>query len=146
MIALPVFQGSCIVRPPIFNPCIINHYRPQRSCGKVMLLHLSVSHSVHRGGVPASVHAGIHPRQAHPWAGTFPPPDPGFPRGGANSNNINNIISNLFLSFWFKFISTCEFIGKVMLPAVVDLRWALSPATPAPQQPFPPPPDGPKCS
>ena len=24
-------------------------YRPQRSCGKVMFLHLSVSHSVHRG-------------------------------------------------------------------------------------------------
>ena len=25
------------------------HYRPQRSCGKVMFLHLSVCHSVHRG-------------------------------------------------------------------------------------------------
>ena len=32
-----------------------------------MFLHLSVSHSVHRGGVPASVHAGIHP-----LAGTSP--------------------------------------------------------------------------
>ena len=27
-------------------------YRPQRSCGKVMFLHLSVSHSVHRGDTP----------------------------------------------------------------------------------------------
>ena len=26
----------------------MHFYRPQRSCGKVMLLHLSVSHSVHR--------------------------------------------------------------------------------------------------
>ena len=25
------------------------HYRPQRSWGKVMFLHLSVSHSVHKG-------------------------------------------------------------------------------------------------
>ena len=25
------------------------HYRPQRNCGKVMFLHLSVCHSVHRG-------------------------------------------------------------------------------------------------
>ena len=25
------------------------YYRPKRSCGKVMFLHLSVSHSVHRG-------------------------------------------------------------------------------------------------
>ena len=41
----------------------------KRSCGKVMFLHLSVSHSVHRGG---SVHAGIHtPRtDTPPWADT----------------------------------------------------------------------------
>ena len=37
----------------------------KRSCGKVMFLHLSVSHSVHRG-VSASVHAGIQP----PWEDT----------------------------------------------------------------------------
>ena len=30
------------------QPCC--HYRPQRSCGKVMFLHPSVSHSVHGGG------------------------------------------------------------------------------------------------
>ena len=34
-----------------------NIYRTQRSCGKVMLLHLSVSHSVH-GGVYPSMHLG----------------------------------------------------------------------------------------
>ena len=28
---------------------LVFYYRPQRSCGKVMFLHLSVSHSVHRG-------------------------------------------------------------------------------------------------
>ena len=39
----------------------------KRSCGKVMFLHLSVSHSVHGGG-SASVHAGIHP------PGQTPPP------------------------------------------------------------------------
>ena len=40
----------------------------KRSCGKVMFLHLSVSHSVHRG-VSAPVHAGIHtpPGQTPPW-------------------------------------------------------------------------------
>ena len=37
----------------------------KRSCEKVMFLHLSVSHSVHRG-VSASVHAGIHPLGRHP--------------------------------------------------------------------------------
>ena len=49
-----------------------NFYRPQRSCNKVMFLHLSVSHSVHGGGgvwqttpwadTPTlnPVHAGIH--------------------------------------------------------------------------------------
>ena len=43
-----------------------------------MFLHLSISHSVHRG-VSASVHAGIHPGQTPPpWADTpllsRPPP------------------------------------------------------------------------
>ena len=44
-----------------------------------MFLHLSVSHSVHGGGVPGQV----HPQQVHPlgrytpWAGT--PPGPGTP-------------------------------------------------------------------
>ena len=41
------------------------HYRPQTKFAKVMFLHLSVSHSVHRRG---STWAGT------PWAGT-PPPD-----------------------------------------------------------------------
>ena len=46
------------------------HYRSQRSCGEVMFLHLSVSHSVHRGEacmpwevrMPGGVHAlgGMH--------------------------------------------------------------------------------------
>ena len=44
----------------------------KRSCGKVMLLHLSVSHSVH-GGVSASVHAGIHPPGQTPlWTDNRP--------------------------------------------------------------------------
>ena len=39
-----------------------NIYRTQRSCGKVMLLHLSVSHSVHEGGcIPACTGADITP-------------------------------------------------------------------------------------
>ena len=33
---------------------VIHIYRSQRSCGKVMFLHLSVSHSVHRMGMSAS--------------------------------------------------------------------------------------------
>ena len=42
-------------------------YRPQRSCGKVMFLHLSVSHSVHRGGLPLVQGDVCH---THPWADT----------------------------------------------------------------------------
>ena len=47
-------------------------YRPQRSCGKVMFLHLSVSHSVHRGRSvcgrhpQADTHLGRYPRGRHP--------------------------------------------------------------------------------
>ena len=47
------------------------YYRPQRNCGKVMLLHLSVSHSVH-GGVYLSMHWGRHPLADTP-PGRHPP-------------------------------------------------------------------------
>ena len=43
-------------------------YRPQTKFAKVMFLHLSVSHTVHRG-MSASVYAGIH---TPPWR-----PNPG---------------------------------------------------------------------
>ena len=52
----------------------LTFYRPQRSCGKVMFLHLSVSHSVHGGGgVPASVHARIPPQADTPGKHTILP-------------------------------------------------------------------------
>ena len=43
----------------------------KRSCGKVMFLHLSVSHSVHRGGCLPQCMLGYTPRQKPPW--TDPP-------------------------------------------------------------------------
>ena len=36
--------------PILLSVDVVSRYRPQRSCGKVMFLHLSVSHSVHKGG------------------------------------------------------------------------------------------------
>ena len=48
-----------------------NNYCPQTKLAKVMFLHLSVSHSVHRGA-SASVHAGIHPRADTPPEQTIP--------------------------------------------------------------------------
>ena len=49
------------------------HYRPQRSCGKVMFLHLSVILFTGGGGVcqiPSRRHPP--PGQTHPWADTLP--------------------------------------------------------------------------
>ena len=51
------------------------YYRPQTKFGKIMFLHLSVSHSVHRGGVCLSASWYIHPPQSrHPafWEQTPP--------------------------------------------------------------------------
>ena len=61
-------------------------YRPQTKFVKVMFLHLSVSHSVHKGGVPGQVHPlgrytpqagtpldGYHPPGRYPH-GQVPPP------------------------------------------------------------------------
>ena len=41
-------------------------YRPQRSCGKVMFSHASVSHSVHRGGVADTSPLGRQPQEDTP--------------------------------------------------------------------------------
>ena len=45
-----------------------SYYHSQQSCSKVMFLHLSVSHSVHRRGVCLSASWDTHPS----WAGTPP--------------------------------------------------------------------------
>ena len=55
-----------------------SYYRPQTKFAKIMFLHLSVSHSVHRGGgVPGQVHPPgtyLPPLGRHtPWAHTLPP-------------------------------------------------------------------------
>ena len=51
------------------------HYRPQRSCGKVIFSQVSVSHSVHRGMcIPACTEADTSPPgQTSPWADTLLP-------------------------------------------------------------------------
>ena len=62
---LVTFSAYCI--PYLYS----SFYLPQTKFAKIMFLYLSVSHSVHRGGVSASVHAGIHPHeQTPPWANT----------------------------------------------------------------------------
>ena len=60
---LNLFCGhSCYINSSNLQKLML-FYRPQRSCGKGMFLHLSVSHSVHRGGcVYPSMHWGRHPR------------------------------------------------------------------------------------
>ena len=51
-----------------FLSCLTNFYRPQRTCGKVMFLCLSVSHSVQRGeGV-----SGRYPLRQTPPGQTHP--------------------------------------------------------------------------
>ena len=58
--------------------CVCLHYRPQTKFAKVMFLHLVVSHSVHRGGVPGGYAPGRYPSwavggvpgQVPPWVGT----------------------------------------------------------------------------
>ena len=54
---------SCDTRPRL------TYYRPQRSCGKVIFLQASVSHSVHRGE-GRGVSDRYHPLQTPPWADT----------------------------------------------------------------------------
>ena len=59
-----------IPKPPILSLChpqASRNYRPQCSCGKVMFLHLSVSHSVHGArGCLADNPLGRHPQADTP--------------------------------------------------------------------------------
>ena len=59
----------------------------KRSRGKVMFLHLSISHSIHRGGV-WPMHAGIH----HP-----PPPDGQAP---SSTDAPDGHCSGRYPSYW----------------------------------------------
>ena len=63
----------CYLSPCRMNTSIqfytTNFYRPQTKFAKVMFLHLSVSHSVHRG---ESTWAGTPPGRYTPQAGTSP--------------------------------------------------------------------------
>ena len=63
-------------------------YRPQRSCGKVMFLHLSVSHSVHRGRGVCGRHPQAETPQAEtPWADTPSRHSPGQTATTADSTH-----------------------------------------------------------
>ena len=127
---------------------IYMYYRPQRSCGKVMFLHLSVSHSVHRGGVclsacwdtppgrytplgrytPWQVHppgrytplGRYTPWQLHPWADT--PPGQVHPPRQSPQRTVR-ILLECFLVC--NFFHRLEFIWKLDLISS-DLRSYMS--------------------
>ena len=56
-----------ILFPEHCTACCIQevYYRPQTKFAKVMFLHVSVSHSVHRGGLPQCM-LGYHPPRTRP--------------------------------------------------------------------------------
>ena len=78
---LSFFALSLLVTDYIF--CSSSIYRPQRSCGKVMFLHLSVIHSIHKGvcmaGGVRAMHAPFHytcPQHVCPLPCMCPPTPP----------------------------------------------------------------------
>ena len=93
----PGFIGHNFERPPVlYDQMSKTFLPPQRSCGKVMFLHLSVSHSVHRGGICHTprqtpsylVHVGIHtPRPVHVGMGYTP-----SPLGGINKRAVRILL------------------------------------------------------
>ena len=78
--AVPGRAGvTCRLAPVYISPLTLygflrDFYRPERSSGQVMFLHLSFSHSVHGGCIPAC--NGADPPFRHlPWADPFPQAD-----------------------------------------------------------------------
>ena len=71
-------------------------YHLQAKLRKGNVLHLSVSHSVHRG-VSAPMHAGIHtPLVRHPPQSDHPPPPPATAADGTRPTGMHSCLS-LFL-------------------------------------------------
>ena len=79
---------------------IINFYRPQRSCGKVMFLHLSVILST--GGCLADTPPGRHPPRADtlPPRADTPPPETATAGDGTHPTGMHSCcIGEELLSF-----------------------------------------------
>ena len=105
-------------RQPQWWAALTYYYRPQRSCGKVMFLHLSVSHSVHRvcvGQTPSPLPADISQHalgQTPHWAdisqhvlgqtypnmhcGRHPPPPTATTADGAHTNGMHSCFGIIF--------------------------------------------------
>ena len=91
-----------------------NFYHPQRSCGKAMFLHMSVTLS---RGVSASVHAGIHPPGRHPPGQTPPEQTPPrqTPRPGRHNPHLgrhplaDGYYSERYASYWNVFLLFIQF-------------------------------------
>ena len=67
------YTSSCLTLRCLVNGhvrSLLYFYRPQRSCGKKMFLHLCVSHSVYRGCLPPPL--GRPPGQTPPTGQTAP--------------------------------------------------------------------------
>ena len=102
-----VFSRSC-TRLSSATVCCFTSYRPQRSCRKVILSQACVKDSIHRVGVSASVHAGIHtPLGKHPPPGRHPlgrhPPDRHTP-GQTPLPRADGHCSGQYSSYWNAFL------------------------------------------
>ena len=80
------------------------YYRPQTKFAKVIFLHVSVSHSVHRGGVCLSACWDTSPRAepppplAHPPSGT-PPPAQSMLEDTVNARAIRILLNAILFHF-----------------------------------------------
>ena len=111
-----------------FSLMFVVYYRPQTKFEKVMFLHLSVSHSVHRG----STWAGTPPGK-YPQAGTSPagyPPE-SIPRAGTPPSNSAcwDTVNKRAVSISLECILVCFFIVFAFAPSLARCDKALTRAS-----------------
>ena len=80
LIFLKIRVTSVFFTSAITNNRITSNYRPQTKFAKVMFLHPSVSHSVHRGGVKAQAQGVSRPGAVCPAGVSRPKPGGSRPR------------------------------------------------------------------
>ena len=98
------------------------NYHPQTKFAKVMFLHLSVSHSVHGGGGPASVHAGIPPRTRHPREQTPPSLGADIPPPGSSP-----MLGDMVNKWAVRILLECNLVFQLLLQLILSDSFLVCP-------------------
>ena len=104
-----------------FQVRVLHFYCPQRSCGKVMFLHMSVSHSVHRGGLCPSMQHRSHDQGGSLSGGVSVQGGGLCPRGSPSGRPpLNTVTRGRYASYWNAFLLFFSLVARNYSHNLID--------------------------